>query len=181
MIGPLFYAANAMVFGSVASATSWEPFRQAIAALALSYFGSSQLRIKHKKYLDMVKWADEPDESVHFVPAKGCSKNKGLINEDGSEKPSQHNIYVGDNMMADIRRRLVQALVAAIEAIFVIMGLPNLALRPCAVAMDKWTKLNVHAIQILLGLSWNTRDLTVGITPGFRNETVHLVPIDDTA
>ena len=27
IIGPLFYAANGMVFGSVASATSWEPFR----------------------------------------------------------------------------------------------------------------------------------------------------------
>ena len=30
IIGPLFYAANAMVFGSVASASSWEPFRRAI-------------------------------------------------------------------------------------------------------------------------------------------------------
>ena len=78
-------------------------------------------------------------------------------------------------MVAEIKRRLMQAVVTAIEAIFVIMGVPNLLLRPCAVAMDKWMKLNVHAIQILLGLSWDTRNLTVGITPEFRVETAHLL------
>ena len=71
--------------------------------------------------------------------------------------------------MADIKGRLIQVLVAAIEATFVIMGIPNLLLRPCAVAMDKWLKLNVHAIQILLGLSWNTLELTIDITPEFRS------------
>ena len=55
MIGPLYYAENTMVFGSVASATSWEPFRQGIAALTLSSFGSHHLKIKHKQYLDMVR------------------------------------------------------------------------------------------------------------------------------
>ena len=36
IIGPLYYAANAIVFGSVASASSWEPFRNTIAAIATS-------------------------------------------------------------------------------------------------------------------------------------------------
>jgi len=56
IIGPLYYAANAMVFGSVASASSWEPFRIAIAALATAYFFRPELIKKHKHYLDMVKW-----------------------------------------------------------------------------------------------------------------------------
>ena len=43
MIGPRFYAENAMVFGSVASATSWEHFQRAISALAKSYFGNLYL------------------------------------------------------------------------------------------------------------------------------------------
>ena len=42
LIRPLFYVANAIGFGSVASAPSWEPFTQDIAALALSYFGLHQ-------------------------------------------------------------------------------------------------------------------------------------------
>ena len=175
MVGPLCYAANAMVFDSVTSATAWEPFRQASVVLALSYFGSRHLKIKHKQYLDMMRWAEDPEESVLFVPASSCSKNKGVINDDGSEQPSQHNIYVDNNMVADIKRRLIQALVAAIDAIFVIMGIPNLLLRPCAVALDKWLKLNVHAIHILLGLYWNICELTVDITPEFRAEMVHLL------
>ena len=77
-----------MVFGSIASATSCEPFRCAIAALALSYFGSHHLKIKHKQYLDMVRWAEDPEESVVFVPASSYSKNKGVINDDVSEQPS---------------------------------------------------------------------------------------------
>ena len=76
MIGPLFYVANAMVFGSVASATSWEPFRRAIAAPALSYFGSHHLKTKHKKYLDMVKWAEEPEVSVVFCPSSKLSEEQ---------------------------------------------------------------------------------------------------------
>ena len=47
-------------------------------------------------------------------------------------------------------------------------------MRPCAVAMDTWLKLNVHAIHILLGLSW-TCELTVGIIPEFGAEVVHLL------
>ena len=78
-------------------------------------------------------------------------------------------------MMADIKCRLIQALVAAVEAMFVIVGVPYLLLRPCTVAMIEWLKLNMHIIQILLGLSWNTRELTVGITPEFRAEVVHLL------
>ena len=40
MVGPIFYAANVGMFGSIASASSWEPFRIAIAALAAAYFFS---------------------------------------------------------------------------------------------------------------------------------------------
>ena len=54
---------------------------------------------------------------------------------DQSNRPST-NIYADDNMMVDIKYRLIQALVAAIKSMFVIMGLPNLLLRPCAVVMD---------------------------------------------
>ena len=43
IVGPIFYAANAGVFGSVASASSWEPFRVAIAALAAAFSSSLTL------------------------------------------------------------------------------------------------------------------------------------------
>ena len=70
LVGALYFAANAMVFGSVASASSWEPFRRAIQCLALTYFANKSLVVKHKYWLDMIKWADEPQPGVCFTPAK---------------------------------------------------------------------------------------------------------------
>ena len=127
-----------MVFGSVASATLLEPFCRAIAALALSYFASKILVDKHNIYLSMIGWSDPPDETVAFAPARACSKNPDILNAKGTEQPSQHNIYVDDNLMADTKCCLPFTLAAAIEAIFVIMGEPCLLLRPCAAAMDEW-------------------------------------------
>ena len=103
VIGPWFFAANAMVFGSVASSSSWEPFhRRAIAALALYYFGNWCLVKKHQKLLDMIKWDPIPPDDTLSVQAQAFSKNRGIINEDGSVQPTPHNIYVDDDLMADI-------------------------------------------------------------------------------
>jgi len=43
LIGTLYFAANAMLFGSTTSASSWEPFRVAIAAIATSYYFKKHL------------------------------------------------------------------------------------------------------------------------------------------
>ncbi len=59
IVGPIFYAANAGVFGSVASANSWEPFRVAIAALAAAYFFLPDLVAKHDWLLRKLCWSDD--------------------------------------------------------------------------------------------------------------------------
>ena len=175
MVGPWFFAANAMVFGSVASASSWEPFRRAIAAIALACFFRKRLVQTHKKLLDMIKWADPPGPDVTFAPARSCVMNQGVFNADGTEKPSQHNIYVDDNLMADIRRRMPHTIASAVEAIFTVMGVPMLHLRQSAVAMDKWQRLLVAHELVLLGFLFNTRTMTVGITDEYRQEVLDLL------
>ena len=77
--------------------------------------------------------------------------------------------------MADIKCRLARALVAAIEAIFTIVGVPSLLLRPYTVEMDKWVNLNVNAMQILLGLLWNMRNMSVGTILQYRLEMAHIL------
>ena len=77
--------------------------------------------------------------------------------------------------MADIKHKLIQTLVVAIEAMVVIMRFPTLLLRPYAVAIENRLTLRVHAIQFLLEFSWNTHELTVGITPELRAEVVHFL------
>jgi hypothetical protein len=43
-----------MVFGSTASASSWEAFRQAIKALMKVFANRPDLVIRHKKFIDML-------------------------------------------------------------------------------------------------------------------------------
>ena len=123
MMGPLFFVANAMEFDSVASASSWEPFHQGISALALAYFFQKDLVENHRSLLDLAAWDDEPGDGIVFIPGTACSKyNQGIINADGIEESSPYNIFVDNNLMADIRHSVPMPLVAAAENISTIMG-----------------------------------------------------------
>ena len=170
MVGPWYFAANAMVFGSTTSATSWEPLRRAIVGVATACFHRPWLKIKHKFYLDNVQWEPETteDEDVQYVQATACTQNQGILDEDGNEKPTPHHIYVDDDLMADTRPRMRQTLASAIEAIFTVMGVPCTRLRACAIAIDKWSQLVIAHCVILLGLVFNTQTMTVGITDEYR-------------
>ena len=57
------------------------------------------------------------------------------------------------------------ALAALIEAIFVIMGKPDAAIRQCPLALDKWVDMVLGPIQTMLGHIHETNKITVAI-PG---------------
>lgn len=175
LIGSLYFASNAMVFGSTVSASSWEPFRVAIAAIATSYYFKQTLVQKHKHLLDMITWERASGPAPQFVRAIACSRNKGIINPDGSRQPTPHEIYVDDDLIADLLERMPYALASAAEAIFTVMGAPAEHLRQCAVALDKWTQLVVAPKNVLLGLLFDTRSMTVGITKEYRAEVLNLL------
>lgn len=175
LIGPIFFASNAMVFGSVAAASSWEPFRVAIAAIATSLFFQEELVQTHEALLRMIKWSDVAPSDTQYVPARKCSKIRGVFDDDGKRLPSPHHIYVDDNLMADTRGWIPHTLAAAAEAVYKIMGRPCLRLRPCAIAIDKWQELVISHRQVLLGIMWDTREMTVSTTAKYRQEVLDLV------
>lgn len=175
VIGQIYFAANAMVFGSVVSASTWEPFRRAIAALATGLYDTAGLVEKHAKLLSLVKWVRSVDGSVRFARATACGLNPGVFDSDGKRKPTPHWIYVDDNLLADILSGMRKTLAAAVEAIFTVLGRPKTDLRKCAVALDKWEKLVVSYRLVLLGLEFNTRLMTVGIPDKFRREVCELL------
>lgn len=49
-------------------------------------------------------------------------------------------------------------------AIFAVCGEPNEDIRQCPLALDKWDGMIVDYFGVMLGLIWNTRALTVGVT-----------------
>ena len=82
IVGPIFYAANAGVFGSIASASSWEPFRVAITALAAAFFFFPDLLAKHDWLLQKLRWSDASSplgSTTTIVCARPCTRHKGGV------------------------------------------------------------------------------------------------------
>ena len=59
------------------------------------------------------------------------------------------------------------ALAALIEAIFVVMGEPDTAIRQCPLAQDKWVEMVAGQVQTMLGLNLDTKRLTVAIPSSY--------------
>jgi len=176
IIGTCFFVANAGVFGSVCSASSWEPFRIAIAAIAQACFICHHLTSKHADLLKLIRFDIAAPANTQFVQAQRCSRNDGVFDQQHKNRlPTPHNIYVDDYLLAEVRPRMPQALALAFEAVFTVMGKPELFRRPIVVVVDKLMELIVSHIQILLGLEINTRAMTVGISPQYRAEVLHIL------
>jgi hypothetical protein len=178
IVGPIFYAANAGVFGSIASASSWEPFRVAIAALATAYFFFPDLVTKHDWLLQKLRWSDVSSPcpgSTTIVRTRPCSWHKGVFDSAGRRLQTKHNIYVDNNFLAKVRAYMHRVLDSGFEATFAIMGHPCPLLRPVVVALDKLKELGVSPWQILLGILINTREMTVTILDEFHSKVLVLL------
>jgi hypothetical protein len=66
-------------------------------------------------------------------------------------------------------------LAATIKAIFVVMGEPNVAVRQCPLAMDKWLKLVISPKQTMLGLIIDTNRLTIANPAKYLQEVLNLL------
>jgi len=71
-----------------------------------------------------------------------------------------------------------QVLAALIEAIFVVLGPPEIDKRQCPLALDKWLELIVGPVQTFLGLTVDTRRMMVSIPRHYIDEV--LVILNET-
>jgi hypothetical protein len=164
-----------MVFGSTASASSWEAFRWAIKALTKVFANRPNLVVRHKKFIDMLKW-EEVDPSAELTPTFTCTINRGIMDDAGNQIDLPACIYVDDALMLALDvDHMKMILAATIEAIFIAMGKPDVAVRQCPLAMDKWLELVIDPKQTMLGLIINTNRLTVAIPPKYLQEVLKLL------
>ncbi len=171
----LYNLATAMVFGLTASASSWEAFRRAIEALTKVFANRPNLVVRHKKFIDMLKW-EEIDPSAELTPAFSCTINRGIMDDAGNRIDLAACIYVNNALMLALNAdHIKMVLEATIEAIFIVMGKPDVAVRQCPLAMDKWLELVIGPKQTMLGLIINTNRLTVAITPKYLQEVLELL------
>ena len=124
MAEKMYFLATSMVFGSNASASSWEPFRRAIEALIIEYSMRLDLISKHKDLLDILKWEDEDTHMGNFVWAVACPLNPGIQDFNGFLEAF---IYVNDILASENTKfNMLHLLAATIEAIFTVCDRPHI-------------------------------------------------------
>jgi hypothetical protein len=125
LAGGYFNLATAMVFGSTALVSSWEPFRHAIQALSVVYAHRCDLIKKHGNFFNMISWATQ-NPAPDLDRALTCSINTGVFDNQVNKVLLPARIYVDDALtLATSKENMKQVLAALIEAIFVVMGTPH--------------------------------------------------------
>ena len=124
--------------------------------MSVVYANRPDLVTKHKKYLDMINWA-EIDPSAELTRAVSCSINKGVLDDQGVAQPRPERIFFDNSLLLAISRLLMKmALAALIEAIFVVLGEPDTVIQQCPLAQDKWVEMVAGPVQTMLGLNLDT-------------------------
>ena len=178
----LYFISSSHVFGSNTSASSWEAFRRAIQNLITILSQRDDLIEKHKDLLDALRWVDEYTEYTRpvLVRAFPCDINPGVISPDGNMTPMTANIYVNDILAAAaLREKMLKLLAAVIEAIFLVCGEPDIAVRQCPLSLEKWFELIVGPRQTVLGLIVDTNKMTVGMTDEYIQQCRELLNLWD--
>ncbi len=112
---------------------------------------------KHKSLLNKLKWSEETTPTPELMKACPCEINNGVTDENGNLHPMRASIYVNDILAATARREnMLRLLAAVIKAIFSVCGVPDIAVRQCPLSVEKWFRLIVGLIQIVLGLVIDT-------------------------
>ena len=116
-------------FGGNTSAQNWEGVAMARECIAQHFSNPTfkHLLTKHKQLLSLIKFSKIPTPKTIFTPATLDTINKGVVDQAGDVKNTPHNTFVDDNCIADIRCRIPQAMAASAEALFLLLGYPDVS------------------------------------------------------
>lgn len=69
--------------------------------------------------------------------------------------------FVDDTLVVDTKENILRAMAASIEALFLIMGFPDIEKRPNPISLDKFYQAECSFIKKQLGANINTRTMRV--------------------
>ncbi len=112
------------------------------------------------------------------MQAVPCEINNEVLDQNGTIILMTANIYINDILAAAaFRDNMLRLLAATIEAIFLVCGTPNIAVRQCPLSLERWYDLIVGPRQIILGLVVDTNRMTVGITGKYIDRVQELLQL----
>lgn len=152
-------------FGTNFAANNFEAIARAREHLAEHYFDKEGLCTKHKDLLDQMKFKHEPLDVNEIIPAVIDSSHKGVLDAQGQPQKTPHNMFVDDNTICDVLPRIKPAMAAGFEALFTLLGHPDLSQRNSVIAMDKLSECTCSFENVTLGFKINTRKMTIMRNP----------------
>ena len=163
-----------MVFGGNTSPQCYEPLANAREHLA-KHFSSEKFKYLIQKHWNILKNVSFDQENIRCGPrvqARGCSKYTGVFDDTtGTRANTPHHTFVDDNHMADLRRFILQAMAASIEALFRIFGFPAEVIRRVPLSLDKYYHATCSTQKEQLGLLVDTHLMIVKL-PSSKREKI---------
>ena len=130
-----------LAFSSDFSPANWEAVHRVQSALAECLFFYTSLITKHHTTLNKITWCRSVHghHHPHFTSAVANAPNLGVLCPNGTPQPTPHGVYVDDDIYLNVadQAHFEQATAASIEAVFILLGKPNLTHHQDPVSQDK--------------------------------------------
>jgi hypothetical protein len=177
LIADLLFLSCGLTFGADFSPPTWEVPRRMAEQLATNLFSTEGLVEKHRKHLDKLKWSKKLGQPAELTPAHASSVHKGVLDEEGKPSNTPHQLFVDDDVYADVFNveRVEQTIASGIEAIFMLLGESDLLKRQDPISWEKLEEMIIHFKNKILGLLINTRKMTVEPPPEYVAAVVKLL------
>ena len=180
IINDLLFLQCGLTFGSDFSPASWEVLRRIIELLSESLFEDTTLRTRHRTHLDRLTWQRSLGSTkARFTVAKPDTINTGVLDSTGNAVNTPHDLFVDDDVYADVydnaRARMEQAGAASIEAMFILLGPSDLLGRQDPISFDKFDEMPMDWQNRILGVDIHTRKLAVRTPVEYVAATVHIL------
>ena len=147
-------------FGSITSPANFEPIARARMHLAHHLSNRRDLYNKYKHIIDKVQFSEEPPPNTIFTQAKKDSLHIGVKNTN----KTSYNMFVDDNLFAQTKMFMKHAMAASIEALYIILGYPEIDKRQNPLSLDKYFESICSYNRTQLGININTRTMTISLT-----------------
>ena len=147
-------------FGSLVSPQNWEPLARARTHLAAALSHRRDLLAKYQPLISKVEFSPAPESSYTFTQAVRDSLNPGV----SDSTSTTYNMFVDDSLYVHIASVIKHSMAASIEALYIVLGYPNDNIRIDALSLDKFFQSICSYERIQLGVSINTRTMTIGLS-----------------
>ena len=77
-------------------------------------------------------------------------------------------MFVDDSLFAQIRNLMPHSMASSIEALYIILGFPDVEIRQDPLSLDKYFESTCSFQRVQLGINLNTRKMTLSLTDNKR-------------